>query len=153
MPASNGRHQDWLPLLNMATTEVFELMLGSHLTTFTGEDAILDVTSMVGLAGALRGVMSVRCSDKAAALMASKMLGIPLEKGGPEIADAIGEVCNMIAGNFKNKISGLAEGCMLSTPTVITGRDYQMHALADPTLEIRLTFENLPLVVSLQIHS
>jgi len=48
--------------------------------------------------------------------------GVEAEKVGPEISDALGEVCNMIAGNFKNKISGLSEGCMLSVPTVITAR-------------------------------
>lgn len=32
------------------------------------------------------------------------------------MADALGEVCNMVAGNFKNKIAGLAEGGMLSPP-------------------------------------
>ncbi|HLW88676.1 MAG TPA: chemotaxis protein CheX [Terriglobales bacterium] len=151
--AANGRHEDWVPLLDMAAREVFELMLASHLTeSATAEDAGLDITSMVGLAGQLCGILSVRCSAKAAALMASKMLGMELDKVGPEVADAIGEVCNMVAGNFKNKVSGLAEGCMLSPPTVITGSDYSLHSLADSPLETRLLFENMPIVISLQTY-
>jgi hypothetical protein len=60
----------------------------------------------------------------------------------------------MVAGNFKNKIPGVAEGCMLSPPTVITGSDYSLHSLADsPALEIRLLFESEPIVISLMIHS
>jgi len=75
------------------------------------------------------------------------------EKVGPEISDALGEVCNMIAGNFKNKISGLSEGCMLSVPTVITGTDYSLHSQADsPGLEVRLLFEGMPIAISLQIR-
>ncbi len=154
--AENG-HQVWLPVLEVAAREVFELMLGCELTpasTPEETDDQLDMTSMVGLAGRLCGVMSIRSSRKAAGLMASKMLGVDPAKVGPETTDAFGEVCNMIAGNFKNKISGLSDGCMLSVPTVITGNDYILHALADSAgLEVRFLFETMPIVIALQIHS
>jgi len=153
--ATEGGHQSWIPLLDTAAREVFELMLGCHLTASTGtEETKLDVTAMVGLAGQLCGVLSVRCNEKAAALMTSKMLGVTLDKVGPEIADALGEISNMVAGNFKNKIAGLAEGCMLSPPTVITGSDYNLHSMADsPAVEIRMLFEGMPIVISLEIHT
>jgi chemotaxis protein CheX len=153
--AANGSHETWVPLIDMAAREVFELMLSSQLTApTTSDDADLDVTSMVGLAGQLCGVLSVRCSGKAAAAMTSKMLGVELDKVGPEVSDALGEVCNMVAGNFKNKVAGLAEGCMLSPPTVITGSDYDLRSQADsPALEVRLLFEGMPILISLQIHS
>jgi chemotaxis protein CheX len=153
--AAHGGHESWIPLLDTAVKEVFELMLASQLTASTStEESKLDVTAMVGLAGQLCGVLKVRCDGKAAALMTSKMLGVPLDKVGPEISDALGEVCNMVAGNFKNKIAGLAEGCMLSPPTVITGSDYNLHSMADsPAVEVRMQFENMPIVVSLEIHS
>jgi hypothetical protein len=60
----------------------------------------------------------------------------------------------MAAGNFKNKVAGLAEGCMLSPPTVVTGSDYTLHSLSDsPTIEVRLFFEGMLIVISLQINS
>jgi CheY-specific phosphatase CheX len=59
----------------------------------------------------------------------------------------------MVAGNFKNKIAGLAEGCMLSPPTVITGSDYTLHSQADSPIEVRLLFENMPIIISLAVHS
>ena len=153
--AANGSHENWIPLLDMAAREVFDLMLSCQLTVPSiPDDTTLDVTSMVGLAGQLCGVLSVRCSGKAAALMASKMLGVDLDKVGAEFSDAIGEVCNMVAGNFKNKIAGLAEGCMLSPPTVITGSNYDLHLMADsPAVEVRLLFEGMPILISLQLHS
>jgi chemotaxis protein CheX len=153
--AAHGSHETWIPLLETATREVFELMLACQLTVpATADTPTLDVTAMVGLAGQLCGVLSVRCDNKAAALMTSKMLGVALDKVGPEVSDALGEVCNMVAGNFKNKIAGLAEGCLLSPPTVVTGSDYSLHSLAEsPGLNIDLLFEGLPLVISLQIHS
>jgi chemotaxis protein CheX len=151
---SEDGHQDWIPLLDTATREVFELMLSCKLTpAAAGDDSTMNVTAMVGLAGQLCGVLGVRCEGKAAALMTSKMLGLPVDKVGPEVADALGEVCNMVAGNFKNKIAGLAEGCMLSPPTVITGSDYNLHSLAGPpAVAIRMLFENMPILISLQIH-
>lgn len=153
--SGNGAHADWIPLLETATREVFELMLGCQLTSPSAhQEPGHDVTAMVGLAGQLCGVLSVRCDGKAAALMTSKMLGVPLDKVGADVSDALGEVCNMVAGNFKNKIAGLAEGCMLSPPTVVTGSDYSLHSLAEsPGLEVWLLFERMPLLVSLQVHS
>jgi chemotaxis protein CheX len=153
--AADGSHENWIPLLDIAAKEVFELMLGCQLTaSATTEETNMDVTAMVGLAGQLCGVLSVRCEQKAAALMTSKMLGVALDKVGPEVGDALGEVCNMVAGNFKNKIAGLAEGCLLSPPTVITGSDYNLHSMANsPAVEIRMLFKSMPIAISLQIHS
>jgi chemotaxis protein CheX len=155
LQAAADTHEGWIPLLEVATREVFDLMLSCQLTTPTAaEELHRDVTAMVGLAGQLCGVLSVCCDGKAAALITSRMLGVPLDKVGPEVADALGEIANMVAGNFKNKIAGLAEGCMLSPPTVITGSDYNLRSMSDsPALEVRLGFEGMLLVISLQIHS
>lgn len=148
-------HAGWIPLLEVSVREVFELMLGCELSAFDPNvEEELDVTSMVGLAGELCGVLSVRCSKKSAIIVASKMLGVEPENVGEELADALGEVGNMVAGNFKNKITGLADGCMLSVPTVIIGTDYDVHPINDShVLELRLLFEGRPLVIALSIHS
>ena len=147
--------EKWTSLLEVAAREVFQLMLATELTAPEAEVNLTQgATSMVGMAGQLCGVMSLRCDDKAAALMTSKMLGVELDKVGAEIADALGEICNMVAGNFKNKITGLGDGCMLSPPTVITGSDYQTYSLADkPAIEVNLLFESMPMIISLEIHS
>lgn len=153
--AENNSHQAWIPLLEVAVQEVFELMLNSKIAVAANPDADeCDITAMVGLAGQLCGVMSIRCNHKAAGLMASKMLGMEVEKASPEMCDAFGEVCNMVAGNFKNKVSGLGDGCMLSVPTVITGSDYNLRSLTDSgAIKIRFLFDNQPLLISLEIHS
>jgi chemotaxis protein CheX len=152
MPATES-HEQWVPLLEVAAREVFELMLGCHLTVHTPSNGEpLNITAMVGLAGQLCGVMRICCSRKSATVMASKMLGVEEDKIGSELADA-GEICNMVAGNFKNKIAGLRDGCMLSVRTVITGSDYDLHSPADSeSLELKLLFEDMPIVISLAIH-
>jgi chemotaxis protein CheX len=153
---TNESRKSWVSLLEVAAREVFERMLGSHLTPGpeSCDEQGLAITSMVGLAGQICGVLTLRCTANSAVLMASKMLGVDAEQAGPEMPDAVGEVCNMIAGNFKNKIAGMGDGCMLSVPTVITGADYSLHALTDSgKIEIHLLFEGLPLIIAIEVHS
>ena len=150
-PADRAR---WVSLLQIAAQEVFELMLASQLEIplEPPPEEGLDITSMVGLAGELRGVMAVRCSSKSAARMAAEMLGIDADKVGPEMWDAVGEVCNMTAGNFKNKISGLVNDCQLSIPTVVTSADYGRSSAHTGLVRTVLVFKGEPIVISLEIH-
>ena len=155
-PSTNETHKSWHPLLDLASHEVFELMLGSHLDASPEpvSNEGLDAAAMVGLAGLLCGMLTVRCKSQAAVQMASKMLGTDSDKAGPETWDALGEVCNMVAGNFKIKIPRMGDECMLSVPTVITGADYACHSLGlFSTLKSSFLFEGQPIVITLQIHS
>jgi chemotaxis protein CheX len=148
--------QKWTPLLDVAIREVFELMLGEKLTASgdSPEHQQPAITAMVGLAGQVCGVMSIRCSVQAATRMAARMLGTEPAPDNPDIQDAFGEICNMIAGNFKNKIAGLGDNCMLSVPTVVTGSDYNLRSLGDSdTIEAVFVFEGQPFSVTLEIHS
>ena len=147
--------ENWQPLLELACREVFEIMLGAKLEPTTGEaPPPTEFSAIVGLAGQLCGVLSLRCNAKSANLMASMMLGIDPKQADEHMWDALGEVCNMIAGNFKNKLTGMGDGCMLSVPTVITGEDYSFHSLADEgQLEVMFRFEGSLVVVSLETHS
>lgn len=152
--ASPAIREPWLSMLELAVQEVFELMLACSLEV-PPEPPIeegLDITAMVGLAGRLCGILTLRCSATSAARMASRMLGIDAEKAGPEMWDAVGEICNMVAGNFKNKISGLGDGCMLSVPTVITGESYNVHSMVDDDIHTVFLFEREPVVLSLKVH-
>ncbi len=109
---------------------------------------------MVGLAGALCGMTTLRCTKTTAARFAALMLGEAAASDPSSSGDALGELCNMVAGNFKAKISTLADHCMLSVPTVITGADYSVEA-SEPTegILVPLLFEGQPLWVSLIIHT
>jgi chemotaxis protein CheX len=86
--------------------------------------------------------------------MASKMLGIDAGSNGDEVQDAVGEVCNMVAGNFKNKIAGLGDGCQLSVPTVITGEDYCLRTLSnDRTVDSKFLFEGSVVIFSIRLNN
>lgn len=82
-------HADWVPLPDLSAREVFELMLGCQLKPLEAAPGSgLDITSMVGLAGQLCGVLSVRSSKESAASMANKMLGEETDKNSQEVRDA-----------------------------------------------------------------
>ena len=132
----------WQGILECATQEVFQMMAGVKLflRAPSAEAPCGDQTAMVGMAGALCGMASLQCSTETAAKLASSMLGGFAAKHRGMIADALGELCNMIAGNFKAKITSLEDRCMLSVPAVVSGGDYFMHTL-QPSECLRATFE------------
>ncbi len=147
--------QDWQPLLELAVREVFEIMLGCKLEgcgeppSFPGE-----LTAMVGLAGQLCGLVTLRCTAKSAASMASRLLSVEIQQSDKQMLDAIGEITNMVAGNFKNKLTGIADKCMLSVPTVITGSNYDCRAMADNApLQVTVMFEGAAVTVAVEVHS
>jgi chemotaxis protein CheX len=93
-------------------------------------DTGAEVTAVVGIAGELCGVFNFACGISAARMMAAKMLGVDETEAGDQQWDAIGEICNMVAGNFKSKLPGIGERCMLSVPTIVVGTNYRLRTVA-----------------------
>lgn len=149
------RAETWGSMLDIATQEVFQMMLGCEVrASGMRDEQHADVTAVVGLAGSLCGALSVRCNAAAAVRMTALMLGIGPESVNQEYWDAVGEVCNMIAGNFKTKLRGIDGTCMLSVPTVVSGADYSVRSLASgDTIYRAFTFEGEPISVCLEIHA
>ena len=153
--AKPSREENWLPILERATQEVFEIMLGCQVTLAEPSEHKLagGFTAIVGLAGALCGVVTVCCSVKTAGQIAKGMLGDTADSAGQAV-DALGEMCNMIAGNFKNKLAGTDERCMLSVPSVISGGEYRFHSLVKgKSMETVVLFEDAPVSIRLQLQN
>ena len=153
--AERSHEENWLPILELAIQEVFEIMLGCQVKPVAPSEhkTNAEFTAMVGLAGALCGIPTVRCDANTARLIATHMLG---DAAGSEeqAADALGEICNMITGNFKNKLAGTDEQCMLSVPSIISGGEYTFRSLADGiSIETALLYEGASIFVRLQLHS
>lgn len=146
----------WQPLLDCAAREVFQIMMQTELMPTSpaeNQGPGGDTTAMVGLAGSLCGVFSIRCASRTATSLAAKMLGSSDEPSPEETADAIAEICNMVAGNFKGKIAKLADHCMLSVPTVVRGEDYDLVTIADgERVELCLGHDGAPIWFSLVVH-
>ncbi len=92
----------------------------------------------MGFGGLLSGACVFKLSSKTALTVAARMTGFEFTEVDDTVKDAIGEVCNMLAGSWKGKVPELAANCGLSVPAVITGRDYNLHVQAP---EFRLHHE------------
>jgi chemotaxis protein CheX len=154
----------WKSVLDCASIEVSEMMASARLTAYVppavepGAEPVSQtqsgVTAMVGLAGVLCGMITIRCPSYTAIKLASKMAGDEAAKDPNIVGDAMDELCNMVAGNFKAKVTSLADHCMLSVPTVISGDNYVMQA-AEPSefLTVALSFDGSPIWISLITQS
>ena len=82
------------------------------------------------------------------------MLGTDESTSEECIRDALGEICNMVAGSFKGQLSDVAAQCMLSVPTVVSGKDYELYPLVDGLrIQVSKTFEGALIWMTLDLHA
>lgn len=135
MAASLASHGPAVEHLVQATHEVFATMLCWTLTTGTPlEGEALrprsNVVGTVSFAGAENGLVAFYSTTSTASAIAETLLGGPA--GSPEeIADAIGEVTNMIAGTFRNYMMAGGGAWAISIPTVTLGSDFYTRYVSD----------------------
>jgi chemotaxis protein CheX len=83
---------------------------------------------MLGLAGDLRGMLSLHLPWELARQITSSLLGEDVGDRDEDIRDAIAEVVNMVAGGIKTSFSSEGKGLELSVPTTVTGSTYTMRS-------------------------
>jgi chemotaxis protein CheX len=146
--------------LDASVEEVFQLMLGVDCRRETEAEALRagveleSVTAVVGFGGLLSGACVFRSGAQAAMKVAAHMTGMDFDENDDTVKDGIGEICNMLAGAWKGKVPGLAANCGLSVPTVISGRDYNLHVQA-PEFQLHhcYCFEDAHFVVTIVCDS
>ena len=83
------------------------------------------LSSHVTVTGTWEGVITTECSEAKAVELAAAMFEMEgNELAEDDVRDAIGEVANLLAGQYKCE---LPEGCLLSLPTVTKGTDYLVN--------------------------
>ena len=87
-----------------------------------------DVSGIIGFSGDVMGSVVVSFTETAAMDMVEAFCGERLETTDEDFADAVGELCNMIAGNAK-KDFGLAAS--ISVPSVVIGPGHSVARLRD----------------------
>lgn len=107
------------------------------------------VEGHIHITGEWTGTLVFQCSETAARRAAHLMFGEREDHGNrTDVRDAVGELTNMIGGNIKALMS--TDGCFLSLPTVIEGRDYSVQ-MTGTRVVARQAFESddEPVVVTL----
>jgi chemotaxis protein CheX len=113
-----------------ASMNLFKDFLGLEVTTgkpFVVDDpeTLSEVSGLIGLAGETAGAVVLSFSRDTAIKLVSKMVGQEFDDFGTEVADGVGELINIIAGNAKKDLDQFR--IEISLPGVIVGDEYQLH--------------------------
>lgn len=112
------------PFLTSAIA-AFDTMLGCKLERGipyikNGREPEHDVSGVIGLSGKARGTIVLSLSRQAALNATAVLLQEQPVEINADVADAVGELTNIIAGGAKAKLEHL--NMSVSLPTVITGK-------------------------------
>ena len=110
--------------------EVFTTMLDMKpkrigLQVSKGERLINGVSTLVGISGAVSGVVVLHFSEQTAIALACRFADLELDSLDAVVVDAISELTNMVAGAAKAKVSA-ERPSDLSLPSVVEGKDYRL---------------------------
>ena len=118
-----------------STADVFATMLGLEIENepeYSDQNAptVSDgVLAFVGMAGRWAGAGAIACSAPFACRLCNQLLMTEATSVNEEVLDAVGEVANMIIGNFKTMVEEHLGPLGLSIPTVIYGRNFTSRSL------------------------
>lgn len=115
--------------LTGVTKEVFETMVFKPLTSGAPSESEAlrppsNVVGTVGFAGSKKGLVAFYSTLEGARNIAGSMLGMEPADVNGELADAIGEITNMIAGSFRTRMATQGQNWAISVPTVTMGSDF-----------------------------
>ncbi len=127
-----------------ATLDVFHTMLGCALTRGPlsvkhEHTPAYEVSGIIGLSGACRGMIVVSVGRDTAIAAAEVMLGLRPEGLDADVMDAIGELTNMIAGAAKTQLE--EHRLTIGLPMVICGKA-QAIAFPSQATPIIIPFES-----------
>jgi len=116
------------------TKDVFSTMLMVELESETVCKSCTiesNLTSMIGLGGGIRGMLSIHCPAAVATAITGSFLGVDVEEINEDVKDAVGEIANMIAGNLKVSYASIDMKIELAIPTSIIGDSFVVTGIAD----------------------
>lgn len=99
--------------------------------------AVGDISGVVGLSGEARGTLSVSFSKGSILYIVSKMFGEPVKEINDEVADAVGEILNIVSGQARQKLETMGRVLKGAIPTVIKGENHSItHITKAPVIAI-----------------
>lgn len=113
----------------------------------------IDISAKVLLSGSIEAQCLVEFPSATAKKLTDAFLGSEDKWEDAMIEDAVGELCNMIAGGWKIKLGATASASGLSVPAISRSRGSDRNTLNRCSLGMRRTyaFDNSPFTVSLTI--
>jgi len=121
-----------------ATLEVFASMIFIDIAAeLPSADPASDIdpnlSSLIGLAGDLKGILAIHCPAAVALGITSSMLGMEVTELDEDVKDAIGEIANMVAGGLKVALASDDKKIELAIPTTVIGKSIHTSGLSRAT--------------------
>lgn len=109
-----------------------------------GDVAVGDITGIIGITGHAEGSLAVSFSESCALKIVENMVGEKYEKMTEEVADAVGELTNMISGDARAQLQKAGFDFTAAIPTVVRGKDHTIRHLSQggPTVMIPFTTDD-----------
>ena len=106
--------------------------------------AVGDITGIIGLTGYAEGSLAVSFSEPCALKIVENMIGEQYTEMNEDVADAVGELTNMISGDARSQLQKLGYDFTAAIPTVVRGKDHTVRHVAQggTTLMIPFSTEN-----------
>jgi chemotaxis protein CheX len=129
--------QEIVTAIQTAVSEVFSTMLGIEVEPCdsrqdpVGPRTTEGIVSFVGLAGTWVGSGLISCHSSLACRLCSLFLMTDSTEVDEEVQDAIGEIANMVIGNFKTVAEAKVGPLTLSIPTTIYGQNFSSKSLGN----------------------
>ncbi|MBT3352444.1 MAG: chemotaxis protein CheX [Nitrospinaceae bacterium] len=96
--------------------------------------AVGDITGIIGLTGYSEGSLAVSFSESCALKIVENMIGEQFSEMNEDVADAVGELTNMISGDARSQLQKLGFDFTAAIPTVVRGKDHTIrHVSASGT--------------------
>jgi chemotaxis protein CheX len=138
IPATELFSTDNLLRMDETVKEVFGTMLGMEVSADTRASCENsgEHTAHIGFCGVISGHCEINLNRNASTAIASAMLGgIEVDAKSDAVCDAVGELCNMLAGGWKDRLPCLSAECHITVP--VRSCDLHTHERGtEPTLRV-----------------
>jgi len=129
-----------------ATVEVIKTMAFTTVTPGKpylkkNQKATGDVTSVAGLTGEPNGTISISFDQESILHITSKMFAENITELTDEVAEAAGEIFNMISGQARQGLEAAGRSYQGSIPSIFRGRHDIAHITAGPQIAVPFTAE------------
>ncbi|MDP6278704.1 MAG: chemotaxis protein CheX [Nitrospinota bacterium] len=102
--------------------------------------AMSDITGIIGLTGHSEGSRAVNFSDSCALKVVKNIIGERYEEMNEEVADAVGELTNMISGDARSQLQKVGFDFTAAIPTVVRGKDHTVRHVAQGGTTLMIPF-------------
>ncbi len=136
LTSSRGELLEFGQILIETTLEVFASMIFIEITPeelSEPEPLAPEITSLIGLAGDLKGILAIQCPKEVALQISGAMLGMELTELDEDVKDALGEIANMVAGGVKDALLAIGKATELAIPTTVIGKSVRAGRISGAT--------------------